>query len=262
MFDRSLCACPNRLTHPFLPPVLLHHRQCPRAPPPSRAYSGLTSRPNRTHRKALGPPLAPTRIHPVAQPHFSSFSARTKSFLSQSCPTRADDDDHLPPSSARTRGCSVAADIRMPLTILPSHHGVIYARSLARSTICRAPTTAEIGVMVRPLHTHMKTTRPSYTPFYLRCHLKRTTFPRLPLVTPHTGGTHQFPARCASVVSFHVIVRRPRVWARAATRRCRVVAARDAATRGECGRPQREAAWRPPLRRARSVQSNAACAQP
>ena len=61
--------------------------------------------------------------------------------------------------------------------------------------------------------------------------------PRLPLVAPHTGGTHQFPARCASVVSFHVIVRRPRVWARAATRRCRVVAARDAATRGECGRP-------------------------
>jgi hypothetical protein len=63
-----------------------------------------------------------------------------------------------PPSSARTRGCSVAADIRTPLTILPSHHDVIYARSLARSTICRAPTTAEIDVMVRPLHTHMKTT--------------------------------------------------------------------------------------------------------
>lgn len=167
-----------------------------------------------------------------------------------------------PPSSARTRGCSVAADIRTPLTILPSHHGVIYARLLARSTICRAPTTAEIDVLVRPLHTHMKTTTTIIHP-PLAAMSPQAHYP-----SPDSHSSHPIPG---ARISSPLVARRSfrfmslsgdHAFGRAATRRCRVVAARDAATRGECGRPQREAAWRPPLRRARSVRSNAACAQP
>ena len=139
-----------------------------------------------------------------------------------------------------------------------------YIRSLARSLDYLPRTDDRRDRCYGPTFTHPHEDDDDHHTPPSSCDVTSSAlpFPRLPLVAPHTGGTHQFPARCASIVSFHVIVRRPRVWARAATRRCRVIAARDAASRGECGRPQRKAAWRPPLRRARSVRSTAACAQP